>query len=118
MRHRLFKRTVRRKNSYEKSMYLNLVKSLICFGYIITTLARAKKLISVIMRLKFKIFKNNSNFVTDKRFLLSFFKDIKAVYYFFKCFGSKHKNERKNVKLIRCGFRRGDSAPIALVKLF
>lgn len=108
MRHQNKRRGFKKKNYFEKALYLNLLKSLFIYGKIKTTLKRGRILSSFVTKVLGKALKTNFE-VNKKRYLTTIFK------------GSLNfdfvKYEEKVVSLIKCSNRQGDCAQMVLVRL-
>ncbi|MDR2760729.1 MAG: 50S ribosomal protein L17 [Rickettsiales bacterium] len=115
MRHRLEHRKLNRSGEHRKALLMNLSNSLVVCEQIKTTLPKAKELRPFVEKL-ITLGKNGD--LNSRRLALSILRDEKAVR---KIFGelSEKFRERKGgyVRIMKCGFRVGDRAPMAIVQL-
>ncbi|MCL5261029.1 MAG: 50S ribosomal protein L17 [Gammaproteobacteria bacterium] len=115
MRHRKSGRHFSRTSSHRSAMFRNMAASLLTKGMIKTTLAKAKELRRVAEPL-ITIGKEDS--VAHRRLAFDRLRDKVAVGKLFTVLGPRFK-ERKGgySRIIKCGFRTGDKAPMAIVEL-
>ncbi|NND53339.1 MAG: 50S ribosomal protein L17 [Gammaproteobacteria bacterium] len=115
MRHQKAGRTLGRKSSHRKAMYRNMSASLIAHETIKTTLPKAKELRRVIEPL-ITLAKEDS--VANRRLAFSRVRDKAAVGKLFTELGPRFKARPGGyLRILKAGFRRGDSAPMAIVQL-
>lgn len=115
MRHRNSGRGLSRSNSHRKAMFKNMAASLFKKEIIKTTLAKAKELRSVAEPL-ITIAKNDS--VAHRRLVFNRVRDDVAVGKLFTVLGPRYKKRPGGyLRIIKCGFRAGDKAPVAFVEL-
>ena len=115
MRHRNSGRGLSRSNSHRKAMLKNMAVSLFKHEIIKTTLAKAKELRMVSEPL-ITLAKVDS--VANRRLAFSRLRDDVAVGKLFTIFGPKYKERPGGYsRIIKCGFRPGDKAPVAIVEL-
>lgn len=115
MRHRESGRKLNRNSSHRKSMFRNMAVSLLHHEMIKTTLPRAKELRRVAEPL-ITIAKNDS--VAKRRLAFSRLRDRDAVTKLFNELGPRYKNRPGGyLRILKCGFRSGDKAPMAIVEL-
>ena len=115
MRHRQSGRQLNRNSSHREAMYRNMAASLVEHEVIRTTLPKAKELRRVIEPM---ITRAKQDTVANRRLLFSRLRDRDAVSKLFNELGP-HYNERPGgyLRILKCGFRPGDNAPMALVEL-
>ena len=115
MRHLKSGRKLNRTSSHRKAMFSNMTISLIEHEMIKTTLSKAKELRRVAEPL-ITLAKNDS--VANRRLAFSRLRDDSAVGKLFAELGPRY-NERPGgyMRILKCGFRSGDAAPMAVVEL-
>ena len=115
MRHRKSGRTLGRKSSHRKAMYRNMAASLITHETIRTTLPKAKELRRVVEPL---ITLAKQDGVARRRLAFSRLRDKKSVGKLFNELGPRFRERPGGyLRILKTGFRAGDSAPMALVQL-
>ena len=115
MRHRKSGRSLGRKSAHRKAMYKNMAASLIEHETIRTTLPKAKELRRVVEPL---ITLSKEDGVARRRLAFDRLRDKKAVGKLFNELGPRFKNRPGGyLRILKIGFRPGDSAPMALVQL-
>ncbi len=115
MRHRKSGRQLNRKSSHRKAMFSNMASSLVTHELIKTTLPKAKELRRVVEPL-ITLAKQDS--VANRRLAFSRLQNRDVVTKLFNELGPRY-NERPGgyVRILKCGFRAGDAAPMAYVEL-
>ena len=115
MRHLKSGRKLNRTSSHRKAMLSNMTASLIEHEFIKTTLPKAKELRRVAEPL-ITLAKNDS--VANRRLAFSRLRNDLAVGKLFAELGPRY-NERPGgyMRILKCGFRAGDAAPMAIVEL-
>jgi large subunit ribosomal protein L17 len=115
MRHRHSGRQLNRNSSHRKAMFKNMANSLIDHELIKTTLPKAKELRKVIEPL---ITLSKVDSVANRRLAFSRLRDDSSVGKLFTDLGP-HFKERPGgyIRILKCGFRQGDKAPMAYVQL-
>ena len=115
MRHLKSGRKLNRTSSHRKAMFSNMTVSLIEHEFIKTTLPKAKELRRVAEPL-ITLAKNDS--VANRRLAFSRLRNDSAVGKLFAELGPRY-NERPGgyMRILKCGFRAGDAAPMAIVEL-
>ncbi|QJC32511.1 50S ribosomal protein L17 [Enterobacteriaceae endosymbiont of Donacia dentata] len=115
MRHRKIGRHFNRSNTHRNLMFYNMINSLICNEIIKTTLIKAKEL-KIIIEPIITIAKHNS--ISNKRLLRSKLNNKKNILKLFNIIGPQFKNRLGGyTRIIKCGFRIGDKAPMAYIEL-
>lgn len=115
MRHRHSGRKLNRNSSHRKAMFRNMTSSLVEHEIIKTTLPKAKELRMYAEPL-ITLAKNDS--VANRRLAFDRVRDKSAVGKLFTTLGPRY-NERPGgyTRIIKCGVRPGDKAPMAYVEL-
>jgi large subunit ribosomal protein L17 len=115
MRHRKKGRSLGRKSTHRKAMYKNMAVSLIAHETIRTTLPKAKELRRVVEPL---ITLAKQDGVAHRRLAFDRLRDKASVGKLFDVLGPRF-NDRPGgyLRILKIGFRPGDSAPMALVQL-
>lgn len=115
MRHRQIGRHLNRTSSHRKAMFQNMVNSLLRHEVIKTTLPKAKDLRRVIEPL---ITMAKEDSVAKRRLAFSRMRDEEMVGKLFTDVGPRFKARPGGyVRILKCGFRTGDTAPMAYVEL-
>ena len=115
MRHRQIGRHLNRTSSHRKAMFQNMVNSLLRHEVIKTTLPKAKDLRRVIEPL-ITLAKEDS--VAKRRLAFARMRDDEMVGKLFTDVGPRFKSRPGGyVRILKCGFRAGDTAPMAYVEL-
>ncbi|WP_303291855.1 50S ribosomal protein L17 [Marinobacter sp. SS5-14b] len=115
MRHRKSGRKFNRTSAHRKAMFRNMTASLVEHELIKTTLPKAKELRRVAEPL-ITLAKNDS--VANRRLAFARLRSDAAVAKLFNELGPRY-NERPGgyLRVLKCGFRAGDNAPMAFVEL-
>ena len=115
MRHRHTGRQLNRNASHRKAMFRNMTASLVEHEIIKTTLPKAKELRGYAEPL-ITLAKNDS--VANRRLAFDRIRDKATVGKLFTELGPRY-NERPGgyIRIIKCGVRSGDKAPMAYVEL-
>lgn len=115
MRHQKSGRKLNRNSSHRQAMFRNMVASLIKHELIRTTLPKAKELRRFAEPL-ITLAKTDS--VANRRLAFSRLRDKVAVGKLFIELGPRFRERPGGyLRLLKCGFRAGDSAPMAYVEL-
>lgn len=115
MRHRKSGRQLNRNSSHRKAMFSNMAASLIESEVIKTTLPKAKELRRVVEPL-ITLAKEDS--VANRRLAFSRTRSKAAVGKLFAEFGPRYQNRPGGyTRILKCGFRAGDAAPMAYIEL-
>ncbi|MBT8449176.1 MAG: 50S ribosomal protein L17 [Gammaproteobacteria bacterium] len=115
MRHRKSGRKLNRNSSHRKAMFSNMTCSLIEHELIKTTLPKAKELRRVAEPL-ITLAKTDS--VANRRRAFSKLRDDAAVGKLFAELGPRYETRPGGyLRLLKCGLREGDKAPMAYVEL-
>ncbi len=115
MRHRKSGRKLGRNSSHRIAMYRNMAASLVQHETIKTTLPKAKELRRVVEPL---ITLAKQDGVAQRRLAFSRLRDDAAVGKLFNELGPRFKDRPGGyLRILKIGYRAGDSAPMALVQL-
>lgn len=115
MRHRKSGRQLNRNSSHRHAMFRNMAVSLIKHELIKTTVPKAKELRRVAEPL---ITMSKSDSVAKRRLAFSRLRDKAAVGKLFAELGPRYQERPGGyLRILKCGYRRGDQAPMAYVEL-
>jgi large subunit ribosomal protein L17 len=115
MRHRNSGRQLNRNSSHRKAMFSNMAISLFDHEVIKTTLPKAKELRRVAEPL-ITLAKKDS--VANRRIAFSRIRDKAVVGKLFTDLGPRYQERPGGyMRILKCGFRPGDKAPMAYVEL-
>lgn len=115
MRHKKAGRTLGRKSSHRTAMYRNMAASLIKHETVRTTVPKAKELRRVVEPL---ITLAKEDGASRRRLAFNRLRDRDSVGKLFNTLGPRFRNRPGGyLRILKVGFRNGDSAPMALVML-
>ena len=115
MRHGKSGRKLNRNSAHRKAMFKNMSASLIEHEVIRTTVAKAKELRTVAEPL-ITLAKKDS--VHNRRTAFARLGDKAAVGKLFSEIGPRYESRPGGyIRILKCGFRPGDNAPMAIVEL-
>ena len=115
MRHRKSGRQLNRNSSHRKAMFRNMTCSLLRHELIKTTLPKAKELRRVAEPI---ITMGKVDSVSKRRLAFSRLRDDVAVGKLFNELGPRYKERNGGyLRILKCGYRPGDKAPMAYVEL-
>lgn len=115
MRHKNSGRRLGRNSPHRRAMYRNLAASLLVHETVRTTLPKAKELRRVVEPL---ITLAKEDGVARRRLAFNRLRDDAAVGRLFKELGPRFKKRPGGyLRILKTGFRAGDSAPMAIVQL-
>jgi len=115
MRHRLSGRKLNRTSSHRQAMFSNMTSSLVEHEIIKTTLAKAKELRMVAEPLITLAKEDN---VANRRLAFDRLRSKVAVGKLFTDLGPRYSQRPGGyIRIIKCGHRQGDKAPMAYVEL-
>jgi len=115
MRHRNSGRKLNRNSSHRTAMFKNMAVSLVEHEIIRTTLPKAKELRSVIEPL---ITLGKVDSVANRRLAFARLEDRAAVTKLFNDISPRSLTRPGGyVRILKCGYREGDKAPMAIVEL-
>ncbi len=115
MRHRLSGRKLNRTSTHRQAMFANMAAALIKHEQIRTTLPKAKDLRGVCDRL---ITLGKRGDLHARRQAISVLKDPKLVEKLFSTLAERYESRPGGyTRVLKAGFRYGDSAPMAFIEL-
>ena len=115
MRHRNAGRKLNRTSSHRKAMFSNMAASLFTHELIRTTLPKAKELRRVAEPL---ITLAKTDTVHKRRLAFARLRDRDVVTKLFNELGPRYQARPGGyLRILKCGFRNGDNAPMAYVEL-
>jgi large subunit ribosomal protein L17 len=115
MRHRKTGRKFNINSSHRKALFSNMATSLFKHELIKTTLPKAKELRGYAEPL---ITLSKEDSVAKRRLAFSRLRDREVVTKLFNELGPRYKNRPGGyLRIMKCGFRSGDDAPMAYVEL-
>ena len=115
MRHRNGLRTLNRTSSHRQAMFRNMANSLLQHEVIKTTLPKAKELRRVVEPM---ITLGKKPSLANRRLAFDRLRDRDMVVKLFDELGPRFANRNGGyLRILKCGFRDGDNAPMAYVEL-
>ncbi len=115
MRHRNSNRKLNRTSSHRKAMLQNMANSLLRHEMIKTTLPKAKELRRIAEPL---ITLGKDATLSNRRLAFSRTRDRDIVGKIFNELGPRYSSRNGGyLRILKCGFRVGDNAPMAIVEL-
>ncbi len=115
MRHRQSGRQLNRNSSHRKAMFRNMASSLFEHEVIKTTVPKAKELRRVVEPL---ITRAKSDSVANRRIVFDRIRNRDMVTKLFAELGPRYDSRPGGyLRILKCGFRTGDNAPMAIVEL-
>jgi len=115
MRHRQSGRQLNRNSSHRSAMFRNMSASLIRHEIIRTTLAKAKELRRVVEPM---ITTAKTDTVANRRLIFSRLRDKEMLGKLFSEIGPRYESRPGGyLRILKCGNRPGDAAPMAYVEL-
>jgi large subunit ribosomal protein L17 len=115
MRHRNSGKQFGRNSAQRSALFRSLVISLVEHGRIKTTLEKAKQLRSIAEKF---ITQSRVDSVARRRLIYSRLRSKAAVTKLFNEIGPMYKTRPGGyLRVLKCGFRAGDNAPLALIEL-
>lgn len=115
MRHRHSGRQLNRTSAHRQAMFRNMTSSLVEHEIIKTTLAKAKEL-RMIAEPLITLAKKDS--VANRRLAFDRLRSKEAVGKLFTDLGPRYESRPGGyMRIIKCGYRTGDKAPMAYVEL-
>jgi len=114
MRHGKVHRKLGKKPAHRKAMFANMSASLIKHEQIMTTLPKAKELRPVVEKLVTLAKKGDLH---ARRQAISQVRDVDMVKKLFDVLGPRYKERNGGyTRIMKAGFRYGDSAPVAVIE--
>lgn len=115
MRHRLSGRQLNRTSAHRQAMFRNMTSSLVEHEIIKTTLAKAKELRMIAEPLITLAKEDN---VANRRLAFDRLRNKVTVGKLFTDIGPRYTSRPGGyIRIIKCGYRSGDKAPMAYVEL-
>ena len=115
MRHRLGLRKLNRTSAHRLAMLRNMAVSVLRHETIKTTLPKAKELRRVVEPL---ITLGKQQGLANRRLAFDRLRDREIVVKLFDVLGPRYASRNGGyLRILKCGFRDGDNAPMALVQL-
>jgi large subunit ribosomal protein L17 len=115
MRHRYSNRKLNRTTSHRLAMLRNMANSLLRHEAIVTTVPKAKELRRVAEPL---ITLGKTATLANRRLAFDRTRDRDIVGKLFNVLGPRFATRNGGyLRILKCGFRKGDNAPLALVEL-
>ncbi len=115
MRHRKIGRQLSRNSSHRKATLQSLTNALFTYGAIKTTVAKAKELRRVAEPL---VTRAKVDSVHNRRTVFARLRNKETVGILFNELGPRYKERPGGyLRIIKCGYRAGDNAPMAYVEL-
>ena len=114
MRHRNSGRKLNRSSSHRKAMFANLAGSLIVHEQVVTTLPKAKDLRPIVEKLVTLAKRGDLH---ARRQAVAELRSVSVVKKLFETLGPRYKDRQGGyTRVLKAGFRYGDSAPIAVIE--
>jgi large subunit ribosomal protein L17 len=115
MRHGNAHRKLNRTAEHRRAMFANMAVALIKHEQIMTTLPKAKDLRSVVEKL---ITLGKRGDLHARRQAIAQIRDIDIVKKLFEVIGPRYKDRNGGyTRVLKAGYRHGDSAPVAVIEL-
>lgn len=115
MRHRQSGRQLNRNSSHRKAMFRNMASSLFEHEVIRTTVPKAKELRRVVEPL---LTRAKDDSVANRRIVFDRIRNRDMVSKLFNELGPRYQSRPGGyLRILKCGFRTGDKAPMAIVEL-
>ena len=115
MRHRKSGRQLNRNSSHRQAMFRNMASSLVRHEIIKTTVVKAKELRRVVEPL---ITLAKSDSVANRRLAFARTRDQEVVGKLFNELGPRYQERPGGyTRILKCGLRTGDKAPMAYIEL-
>lgn len=115
MRHRKTGRSFSRTSSHRRAMFSNMCSSLVEHELIKTTLPKAKELRRYLEPL---ITVSKKDSVATRRYVFDRLRSKAAVSKLFGTLGTRYQERPGGyLRVLKCGFRAGDNAPMAIIEL-
>jgi large subunit ribosomal protein L17 len=114
MRHGKVHRKLGRTAEHRKAMFANMAAALIRHEQIVTTLPKAKELRPVVEKM---VTLGKRGDLHARRQAISQIRDIGMVKKLFDVLGPRYKDRKGGyTRIMKAGFRYGDSAPVAVIE--
>ena len=114
MRHGNAHRKLGRKTQHRRAMFANMAAALVKHEQIVTTLPKAKELRPVVEKLVTLAKRGDLH---ARRNAISVMRDVPLVKKLFDVIGPRYKDRNGGyTRVLKAGFRHGDSAPVAVIE--
>jgi large subunit ribosomal protein L17 len=114
MRHGKAHRKLNKRPSHRRAMFANMAAALIKHEQIVTTLPKAKELRPVVEKL---VTLGKRGDLHARRQAVAQMRDIAMVKKLFEVIGPRYKDRNGGyTRVLKAGFRYGDSAPVAVIE--
>jgi large subunit ribosomal protein L17 len=114
VRHAKTHRKFSRRSDHRRSMFANLCASLIKHEQIVTTLPKAKDLRPIVEKL---VTLGKRGDLHARRQAIAQMRDLSMVKKLFEVIGPRYKERNGGyTRVLKAGFRYGDSAPVAVIE--
>ena len=114
MRHGKVHRKLNRTAEHRRAMFANMCAALIKHEQIVTTLPKAKELRPIVEKL---ITLGKKGGLAMRRQAIAEMRDIPMVKKLFEVLGPRYKDRHGGyTRVLKAGFRYGDSAPVAVIE--
>jgi large subunit ribosomal protein L17 len=115
MRHGKAHRKLNRTHEHRRAMFANMAAALVKHEQIVTTLPKAKDLRPIIEKL---VTLGKRGDLHARRQAVAEMRDIAMVKKLFEVLGPRYKKRNGGyTRVLKAGFRYGDSAPVAVIEL-
>ncbi|GHU10809.1 50S ribosomal protein L17 [Alphaproteobacteria bacterium] len=115
MRHRMSGRKFNRPTAQRKALFQSLAKALLRYEQIVTTLPKAKDLRPYVEKM---LTTGKHGTLADRRNLFAKLRDEELVAKVFGPLAARYSSRNGGyIRIVKCGFRQGDAAPMAVVQL-
>ena len=115
MRRRMSGRILTRKSPHRRAMFSNMAAALIKHEQITTTLPKAKELKPIVDKL---ITLGKKGSLHDRRRAFAMLRDDSTTVKLFETLGPRYEERSgRYTRVLKAGFRYGDSAPMAVIEL-
>ena len=114
MRHGKVHRKLNRTAEHRRAMFANMAAALIKHEQIVTTLPKAKELRPVVEKL---VTLGKRGDLHARRQAVAQMRDVDMVKKLFEVLGPRYKDRKGGyTRILKAGFRYGDSAPVAVIE--
>ena len=115
MRHGKAYRKLNRTHEHRRAMFANMAAALVKHEQIVTTLPKAKDLRPIIEKL---VTLGKRGDLHARRQAVAEMRDVAMVKKLFEVLGPRYKTRNGGyTRVLKAGFRHGDSAPVAVIEL-
>ena len=114
MRHRIAHRKLNRTHEHRRAMFANMAAALIKHEQIVTTVPPAKSLLPLVEKLTTLAKRGDLH---ARRQAIAQMRDVGMVKKLFDVLGPRYKDRDGGyIRVLKAGFRYGDSAPVAVIE--